>query len=213
VEAHLSRDEWLDWVFAGAGPGDFYDVQVADLIFSVADDVALGYVTEAFERAPELIGRFSDEELCGGLWFLVHDSGFLAAPHLSVEERLRAIRTTAALYRDLFEPRCTSALSHLDEAASPLNGPCYMWWDIGPFFGGTAAPLLEACVDVMEGALGLSNDARRESALHGLGHMRTEGPLEERRREVLERFLDRRNGSLRPELVAYAGAALSGCVL
>ena len=213
VDVQVARDEWLDWVFAGARLGDFRDIQVDELIFSICDAVALGYVTEAFERAPELIGRFSDEELCGGLWFLVHDSGFLAAPHLSVEERLRAIRATAALYRDLFEPRCTSALSHLDEAASLLNGPCYMWWDIGPFFGGTPAPLLEACLDVMEGALALSNDACRESALHGLGHMRTEGPLEERRREVVERFLDLSNGSLRPELAAYAGAALSGCVL
>jgi hypothetical protein len=212
VDAYPARDEWLGWVFAGARLGDDRDDEVDELLFSVPDDVALRYVTEAFEHSTELVGGFSDEELCAGLWFLLHESGLVAPPAAPQEDLLRAIRATTSLYRDLFDPRCTPCLSHLDEPSSPLNGPCYMWWDIGPFSAGTPAAQLEACFDVLEETLALGNDACRESALHGLGHLCTDGPVELRRQAILARFLEQ-DGSLRPELVRYAEAARSGCVL
>jgi hypothetical protein len=87
-----------------------------------------------------------------------------------------------------------------------------MWWDIGPFPAATSPARLQACFDVLEETLALRNDACREGALHGLGHLRTDGPLELRRQAIVARFLEQ-NGALRPELVAYAEAARSGCVL
>lgn len=208
--------DWLDWVFAGARLGEPRDLEVDELVYSVPATVALGYVTEAFERSADLLGGFSDDELCGGLWFLLSGSDILPRclhPEAKESELLAFLKATEALFRDLFDVRCAPALSHLDEEATPLNSPCYMWWDLAAFSPHGPWRLVDGCLDVMQATLALRNDACRESALHGLGHFRSDGWPERRRRTIVERFLGEQGEGLRPELVAYARAALAGCVL
>ena len=61
----------------------------------------------------------------------------------------------------------------------------------------------------MEAILGLANPACQESALHGLGHAARQAP--ERIGAIIGAFLERE--ALRPEILAYARSARSGCIL
>jgi hypothetical protein len=208
-------EDWLAWVFAGARLGDPRDPEVDELVYAVPNEIALGYFTEACGRSSALLASFSDAELCGGLWFLLSSSDVLTLslqPEVKEPELIAFLHATEALFRDLFAIRCTSALSHRDEEASPLNSPCYMWWDLAPFSPRGPWRLVDACLDVMESTLALDNDACRESALHGLGHFRSDAWPERRRRAIVERFLAEHGPGLRPQLAAYARAALAGCV-
>jgi hypothetical protein len=209
----IDRTDWLDWVFAGARLGAGRRQDEWDLLLSVPEPLSLGYVTDAFERPLDLLGGYSDEELQGGLWFLLGDYGVLHPATddlLPLADRLRAVRSVGTLFSELMTARCTPTLSHLDEPGSPLNSPCYMWWDL--WLPGRSGPIPGTCLDVMEATLALDHDACRESALHGLGHFRSEGALAERCERILDRFLRGRR-TLRPELALYAEAARAGCVL
>jgi hypothetical protein len=106
--AYPDRDEWLDWVFSGARLGESLDDEVAALIFSVPDEAVLRYLTEAFERPAELLGRFTDTELNAGLWRLAFDFGSLATcldDSFPETDRLRCVDSIAVLFRDLFAAR------------------------------------------------------------------------------------------------------------
>src|SRR5262249_31399709 len=118
------------------------------------------------------------------------------------EVRLDAVRQMKHLYRDCFARRCSPSLAHLSEPGGPLNGFCYMLWDVSPLTSWNAVVL-----EVMEDALDVPHDACIESALHGLGH-RYFGD-KERVPAIIDRFLGRATG-LRPELRAYAQAARQG---
>jgi hypothetical protein len=119
------------------------------------------------------------------------------------------------LFEECFAKRCTPHLSHLDEpGVSPLNGACYMWWDILPI---GAQPdnadqmgLDHEILNAMESTLRLDSVACQESALHGLGHWQRSYP--QRVTEIIDLFLQRQQG-LREELRTYAMSAARGCVL
>jgi hypothetical protein len=88
-----------------------------------------------------------------------------------------------------------------------------MWWDLLPIAGAPGDPSRRtfdrAAVDVMADVLALDAVACQESALHGLGHWRSAYP------DAVEAIVDRFLASAtraRPELVAYARSARSGCV-
>jgi hypothetical protein len=130
--------------------------------------------------------------------------------------RQRAWRSIVPLFREVMARRCTPALSHLDEpGASPLNLACYMWWDLmpvapAPTSSDTSRRLLDdELLAVMTALLKIPHDACRESALHGLGHWALS---EKRAVPAIDTFLAR-SADLRPDLLAYAKAARSGCIL
>jgi len=213
-----THDEWLSWVFrrsqswAGDEPEKWW---------ALPGEVGLRYLVETFERPQAHLGAMSDTELRNGLWFLAdsgggHQLGPCVDPALPLDQRVHAIRSIATLFRELLALRCTPHLSHIDEAgACEVNVTCYMWWDIAPFSRRSDGLVLSACLDAMEASLAVPQVAVQESALHGLGHLaHDEGAnrLERRRIAIIEGFLAGGNG-LRPELEAYARAALSGCVL
>jgi hypothetical protein len=89
-----------------------------------------------------------------------------------------------------------------------------MWWDTFPSLGlaGDAglSAMQAAALSAMEDILDIDSVACQESALHGLGHWNTVTP--ERVAGIIDAFLLRNPGA-RPELVTYARAARSGCVL
>ncbi len=110
--------------------------------------------------------------------------------------------------------RCSPHLSHLDEQpANPLNGACYMWWDILPVCGDPGNPAMAEfdteVLRVLSRLLAIPHDSCRESALHGLGEWRVFYPGIA---HIIDEWLGRTYG-LRAELIAYAQRAKEGDIL
>src|SRR5579859_779342 len=178
----LSFDEWLAFVFDHP-----VDESRLEWYFDPDSDwwdglprTTISYLARAFENAATLFEPYSDAQLNQGLWYLASNAcsnHMLALLDESVPwpERQRCLRAMSALYQQIFNPRCTPTLGHLDEQPSnPLNRVCYMWWDILPVYGRPNLPargaLDQECLQVMAATLALPNEACQESALHGLGH-------------------------------------------
>lgn len=143
------------------------------------------------------------------------------------------------LYRDLFAKHCALTLSHVDSSENPLNGVCYMWWDILPWgdyedlaradgsppedddelgaLHSRAVPekfaqfrfLHLAMLETLREILRIDHPACREGALHGLGHLQEIYPREVS--QIVQEFLSREK-ALSADLVAYANAAAEGAV-
>ena len=177
------------------------------------------YIAETFERSGELLARFTDAQLNQGFWYLVSGScsGLMFAlvqPAVPLEHRLRALRSFVPLFEQVIAARCSPHLSHLDEQPSnPLNGACYMWWDVLPIYGMPDDPeraeFDAEVLRVLQRLLSIPHDACRESALHGVSEWRLYYPSAER---LVDDWLAQTPG-LRPELVSYAQRAKVGGVL
>lgn len=143
-------------------------------------EVTLAFMTRLFTASEESLGRFSDGQLNQGFWYLV--SGFssdhmylLVDEDLPEADRLACVRSLSLLFAGIFSSRCTNAPSHKrnDNALSPLNSVCYMWFDVMPVhptFGMARKNLDATMLDVLEAILALDSLACQESALHGFGH-------------------------------------------
>jgi hypothetical protein len=176
-------------------------------------------IAETFERSGELLARFSDEQLNQGFWYLVSSScsNFmfsLTDPTVPATIRLRTLRSFVPLFEQVMAVRCSPHLSHLDEpAANPLNGACYMWWDLLPLYGRPDQPdraeFDAAVLDVQRQILVIPHDACRESALHGLGHWALY--YRQQVAEIIDPFLDR-TPDLRRKLFTYAEHARTGYI-
>jgi hypothetical protein len=218
----LSYDDWLEHAFGREvrmhGNQWFFDLDSEWWAPTSAEYVA--YLTRLFENPEQLMAEFADSQIAQGLTYLVDvgatgDDGHLADPSVPVADRVRLVRATVPLFERLFAKRCTLHLSHLDEpGAGALNGRCYMWWDTFPSLGLAGDPdlpaLQDAALTAMEDILNLDSIACQESALHGLSHWNQVAGS--RVAEIVDGFLTRTpNG--RSELLTYARAARSGCVL
>jgi hypothetical protein len=177
------------------------------------------YIASTFERAGELLARFTDEQLNQGFWYLVSNSCSeamfaLVDSSVPLSLRLRALRSFVPVFEQVMARRCSSHLSYIDEpGANPLNSACYMWWDILPIHGRPDLPEraefdAEVLV-VLERLLAIPHDACRESALHGIGHWSIYYAHVAR---AVEDFLAQ-TPNLRPELVTYAQSAKVGGIL
>jgi len=182
----------------------------------------IAYLARLFENAGEVLAPYSDVQLKQGLWFVASNgaSDYMFAlldTEIAWEARQRAVRGMIALYEQVFMPRCTPHLGHLDDGeqgASPLNMTCYMWWDILPISGRPANPDQRALDDeilfVMHQTLGLDSMACQESALHGLGHWHSAYP--KRVEAMIDGFLAN-HADADTDLITYAKAARKGAVL
>jgi hypothetical protein len=120
-----------------------------------------------------------------------------------------------AFFDRMFAPRCTPHLSHLDEpGAGILNVRCYMWWDTFPSIGLPDDPHLadlhQAAFESLQNILAKDWLACRESALHGLGHWH--GVRAAAVHAIIDGLIAG-NPQARPELLTYAHAARTGCIL
>jgi len=176
------------------------------------------FIAETFERSGELLARFDDAQLGQGFWYLV-SAGFsdfmqsLVDPEVPSATRLRALRSFVSVFEQVMAVRCSPHLSHLDEQpANPLNGACYMWWDILPIHGRPEDPSRSEfdgeVFRVISRILSIPHDACRESALHGVAEWHCVYPEAE---SIVDDWLAR-TPDLRPELVSYAQCAKIGCV-
>jgi hypothetical protein len=211
-------DEWIRFVFDHpvTETAWHFDIDAQDMVLSPEQAALL--IAETFERGAELLQPFTDAQLNQGFWFLVSSGNSdymcgLTNASVPWPARKRAVRAFVPLFREVMATRCTPTLSHLDERGTALNSACYMWWDIIPLCptldpSQPREPMHDEVLAVLAELLEVPHDACRESALHGLGHW---VPYDPEARTVIDAFLDC-SGGLRPELLAYARAARTGCI-
>ena len=188
---------------------------------SVPDDDSLVNVRmlrALYDDAPHLLAAYSDAQVDQGLWLVTSGaasifSASLTDTSLPWPERRLAFNAMPHLFERFFAHRCSEHLLHIDEpGANPINGSCYMWWDILPIWPEEAAPPTDSdllCIDVMARTLRLESIACRESALHGLGHWTLKLP--HLTQPIIDAFVQH-TPNLRPELLEYARRARIGKV-
>ena len=176
------------------------------------------FIADTFERSGELLADFTDAQLNQGFWYLLSAgcSEFMFAlvePAVPLARRLRALRSFVPLFEQVMAVRCSPHLSHIDEQpANPLNGACYMWWDILPIHGKPEEPdrseFDAEVLRVLPRLLSIPHDACRESALHGVSEWQLYYPSAE---AIVDDWLAR-TPDLRPQLASYAQRAKVGMV-
>lgn len=217
----MTFDNWITFIFDRPVTNRewYWDIEVEWPELDAPSVVA--YLTQVFECAGSVLRPFSDAQANQGLHLLIGPGSdymlTLQEPTVSHSERLRCIRAMAVLFEKCFSLRCSQHLSHLDEpGANPLNGVCYMWWDILPIHGlihdqtghSDSAEIVRACLSVMNKTLEIASVACQESALHGLGHWSSIYPDA---KAIIDDFLER-NDNIPPKLRSYAKAARQGAV-
>jgi hypothetical protein len=217
----LSYEAWLEHAFG-------HEVRHQQLEWYFDDDCdwwapaheeAVAYLTRLFEDPEPALEFFSDAQIAQGLNYLVNtmavgDDGHLYDRGVPLEARRRCVAATAVFFAKIFARRCAPVLSHFDEqGAGPLNGVCYMWWDVFPCVALADDPhrgeMHQAVLQTLRRILSLDCIACQESALHGLGHWCSEYP--QAVAVAIDSFLAA-SPNLPPKLVTYARAARSGCV-
>lgn len=210
-------EDWVKWVFDHpvSDPEWYWDENAEE--WTASPVITVDYITRLLEEAPILLATYTDAQAAQGLWFLVsgircQGVGSICEETVLHSQRERGIRSIHALYESYFAIRCSPHLSHIDEqGANPLNGVCYMWWDLLPQpKGQIASELNPEVLATLERILNLNHDACTESALHGLGHWHLNYPEEATR--IIDEFLAS-NPDIRQELRTYALQARIGRVL
>jgi len=211
---------WLEHVFnRPVTKPEWFFAATAEAGWEPAENDFLTYVAQAFEGPEAAFRGFSDAQIAQGLNYLIspscsNDVFALKDGTISWPKRQRAVRAILTLFRDLFAKRCPAVISSIDEkGGGPLNGVCYVWWDVFPLHGdpqkSEQKDLDHEVMVVMQKTLELDHIACQESALHGLGHWAHSYP--ERVEKIVDEFLTH-NENLRPELKQYALQARSGKV-
>lgn len=136
--------------------------------------------------------------------------------HLPERTVMVAIQSIEVLYRDCLTPRAPTVLGHRNEPSpcEPMSFLTYMLWDTSPLSHWpeetSAQRMYPILTQVMASALESSNPAVVESGLHGLGH--AVFYIGDPAVSAIDRFLHRRRGKVRDELVSYALQARTGCI-
>ena len=212
-------EEWISHVFEhNEEEGEWWHgTSFTEWRLPASNTVA--FLKRTFRESGSLLKGFSEKQAGEGLYYITDLSrsniaSSLADESVPIATRCDTIAALRQLYSDCFNVRCEPRLSYLDETRNPLNGICYMLWDVLPVYGHPENESLKQfdneCLAVMEFALGLSSDACRESALHGLGHWSNYYP--ENAGQSADKFIQR-NPNARSELIAYATKARTGDVL
>lgn len=212
-------DDWITAVFTNAARGSKFWERIEDT--DLTAPVIVEFMTRLFEDSDDLLRQFNNLEVDEGLGYVVRagTSDYMFAlldQEVPWTARQQCIRSMKRLYTDCFARTCDpNHLSHPNSAESiPLNGVCYMWWDILPIYGCPNDPsrfdLDFEMINVMSFALSIDSDACRESVLHGLGHWHLDYPSQVE--AIIDEFL-KQNPMLRSDLVDYALNARLGYVL
>lgn len=219
-----SFDEWLAWLFdrpeCEYGKHWSFDEDNSTPGWGLEDEQMIQFVTRTYEDPGYWVRKFSKNQIADGLDYTWNPS-FSNFGHLLKTEsipwdlRRSAIRSLIPLYEGCFKELCEPLLSHLNEGSNNrLNGVCYMYWDVCPFYGQPEKPDNREqdaeCLDVMAATLKIDHDACRESALHGLGHWQHAYPSQVR--SIVEDGLRAGRRHIRPELLNYAADASEGAV-
>jgi hypothetical protein len=211
-------DDWIKSVFDHpvADPAWYGEVEFDTQWDGITPSITVQYVTRLFTNSQQVLGQYPDDQVNHGLWHLVDPAcsdimrDALDACVL-LPERLTCIHSILLLFRDCFAPRCSSTVSHNDEAGTnPINSVCYMWWDVFPAPGPGHAEENQAILDVMRDTLTIPSIACQESAIHGLGHWQLWYPRQAK--QIIDTFLAATPDLSKP-LREYALEAKAGRVL
>lgn len=196
-----SDDPWqMHWEFPGA------PAEIADLFICT-------FMNSGAHLAP-----YSDGQVSTGLQALLF-TNFGDVPHVLTAEgvsegqRLAILRSFGPLYRDLLAKRAPAVLGHKSESVgNPLEFVTYMLWDVTPFdyWAAKTEERMAALMDVFHDTLRLPNESCVESVLHGLGHLG--GTWRSHAQSMIQDWLDE-GPCVRADLIAYAKAAQTGCIL
>jgi hypothetical protein len=195
---------WLDAGLNGSEP---------ELAFEVRDLVQ--FFTRFNLQIETIREDWNDSQLAKGIWHL-YGSGSCYLSEISQLPPCRELddffNSVPLLYTNLFEVRCSSFFSHLDrgpEPANPLNGPCYMLWDmdcgIDSFRFTGVREHVDHSLRLLQRLSASTHPATVESAIHGLGHMIDD--FRDRCQPSLERIISRTEVPL--ELRNYALNAIN----
>lgn len=217
---NATHEEWINFVFDHPhtekpllSREDFAD-------WALPSSETVDYLFKTFEEADALLKRFSEDQVGDGFWYISSKTACtLWDDSVPLVTRQKAARSMRKLYSDCFAARCAPLLLHLNDSGDhPLNGTCYMWWDLMRDFtpidewpkNSTRKQINNEFLAVMEFALGLESVACQESALHGLGHWAEYCP--DRVQEIIDRFI-MGNPSANPNIIKYSWSAREGKVL
>ena len=222
MTAQPGYDDWLRFCFDHevSDPQWYWECDDYDWREPEPDTLA-EYLTRLFSNSRDLLDEYSPEQVEQGLRFIcgIGSEYFhrLRGSNLAHETQAACVRSIGKLYTDLFARECSHFYGHLDdgpETPHPLNGLCYMFWDMDCLEGAARRPgeepLVEPIFEVLECAIGQPSPACVESALHGLGHLCQYHP--ERVQRIIEDYLQSQTDA-GSELKTYAQRALTGCVL
>jgi hypothetical protein len=135
---HSRYQEWLHYVFDRpiTPNGWYFDFEFSDFGAEKADLAQL--VANTMDNCGRDLASYSDDQVNYGLNYIFNNSCSnvvfsLMDDTVPAPLRLRAIASIKSLYQDCFTPRCAHVLGHNDKpGANPLNGICYMLWDVSP---------------------------------------------------------------------------------
>jgi hypothetical protein len=216
-ETPARYEEWLEFFF-GRFERDSSDPWAMNWWFDASPPDMAELFIRTLQHSGANLARYSDAQVSTGLQALLF-SNFsdvayvLTNSSLSEQQRLDMLRSFRPLYRDCLAQRAPPVLGHLSETRdSPLEFVTYMLWDVAPFdvMALKSKERTDVLLDVFWDVLHLPNEACAESVLHGLGHLGE--PARPRAREMIARWIDERP-KVRPELLRYAAAAQTGCIL
>jgi hypothetical protein len=219
--AGMTFNEWVSHVFNHDVPEIATYVEIMDEIeWDGSAEQKIAYMTRLWGEPHLVLHSYSDRQLAQGLEWLISAalSGYplgLCDSSVPLDLRVQCIRNMYTVYEQVFAVRCSPELACSGRlSTSSLNGVCYMWWDILPFWS-KSFPVNERVLDetaltVMKSTLSLDSLPCQEGALHGLGHWCPDYP--ERIRTSIGEYLDR-SPAIPPELRVYALNAQRGYVL
>jgi hypothetical protein len=180
--AHPSYETWIAHCFDHPVTANAWYLAPDTAQWNAPAELTLAYLSRLFNTPMESVGKFSDEQLNQGFWYLVSNNCsdhmyLLVDASLPEASRLACLHAMKQLFGELFFQRCSNLPSHgkpADAGLSALNGICYMWWDLMPIHGEPNDPRRAAfdaaVLTLMRDILGMGSFACQESALHGLGH-------------------------------------------
>lgn len=156
--------------------GNFIDVEALDISFR--QDVE--FITRTFNHSEELLAPYSNGQLRQSLWYLasnMHEVSDSYDDDVNWDNRQACIQSFKSLNEQIFAKRCSPETSAYKNPAldNPLNGICYMWWDIFAFWESLEVNSTNRVdaefIEVMAYCLTLEHVAVIEGALHGLNHI------------------------------------------
>jgi len=214
-----AHDDWLMAILTRpATIDDYYFTPDLDPPHATASEFA-AHLAWLFAAPGARMAQYDDLSVAAGLRWIFDSAEplmfrCLGDPTIPQPARLALAAGLVPLFSEVIARRCPAALGHLSEDGGPLALTAYMFFDViwidSPGPPAEAAALDAAMIQAMGAILALPHAACQESALHGLGHWRDRAP--DRAGALIDAYLAHRRAA-RPELVAYARAARTGCVL
>ena len=215
----LSFEEFVEFQFGHAVNAHPWQMGIDADWWQPEPRTGIACLTRLFADGASLLEYYHDDQIAQGLTGLVNtmavgDQPWMRDAATPAAERAAVWHAIATFFHDVLAPKCAPVLGHnASESGPALNGVTYMWWESFPGFTNPDDPqralVDDAELSCLERVLELGSVACQEAALHGLGHWVRREP---RCEAVIDRYLESGKAAL-PELVTYAQAARTGCIL